>query len=99
MLGTERFSEYAKRMSTLNVNIPESLQKRAQSLAQSEGVSLDQFIANAVAEKVAVLDADTYIHARAIRGTREKFERVLSKVPDVEPDPDDRLSAGPNAQP
>jgi len=79
-------------MSMLNVNIPESLHRRAQSLAQDDGVPLDQFIATALAEKVAVLDADSYIRERAARGSREKFERVLSKVPDVEPEEHDRLS-------
>ncbi len=79
-------------MSTLNVNIPESLHRRAQSLAQDDGIPLDQFIATALAEKVAVLDADSYIRARAARGSREKFDRVLSKVPDVEPEARDRLS-------
>lgn len=79
-------------MSTLNVNIPESLRRRAQLLAQDDGVPLDQFIATALAEKVAVLDADSYIRERATRGNREKFDRVLSKVPDVEPEANDRLS-------
>ena len=79
-------------MSTLNVNIPESLRRRAQSLAQDDGVPLDQFIATALAEKVAVLDADSYIRERATRGSREKFDRVLSKVPDIEPEEHDRLS-------
>jgi hypothetical protein len=31
---------------------------------------------------VAVLDADSYIRERAVRGRREKFDRVLAKVPD-----------------
>ncbi len=78
-------------MSLMNVNIPESLRLRAESLAQADGVTLDQFIATALAEKVAVLDADTYIQKRAARGSREKFERVLAKVPDVEPEAHDRL--------
>ena len=85
-------------MSTLNVNIPESLRRRAQSLAQDDGVPLDQFIATALAEKVAVLDADSYIRERAARGSREKFERVLAKVPDIEPEAHDRLSS-PNVAP
>ena len=79
-------------MSMLNVNIPESLHRRATSLAQDDGVPLDQFIATALAEKVAVLDADSYIGERAARGSREKFDRVLAKVPDVEPEAHDRVS-------
>jgi hypothetical protein len=80
-------------MSSLNVRIPESLRRRAQSLAQDDGVPLEQFIATALAEKVAVLDAGTYIRQRATRGSREKFDRVLAKVPDVEPEERDRLPA------
>lgn len=79
-------------MSTLNVNIPESLRRRAQSLAQDDGVPIDQFIATALAEKVAVLDADSYIRERAARGNREKFDRVLAKVPDVDPEKQNCLS-------
>lgn len=76
----------------INVNIPESLRRRAQTLAEDDGVPLEQFVATALAEKVAVLDADSYIRERAARGSREKFDRVLSKVPDVEPEEHDRLS-------
>jgi hypothetical protein len=78
-------------MSTLTLNIPESIRKRAQRLAGADGISLDQFVATALAEKIAVLDAGEYIAERAKRGSREKFERVLAKVPAVEPVPEDRL--------
>ncbi len=79
-------------MSTLSVNIPESLRRRAQVLAQDDGVPLDQFIATALAEKVAVLDADSYLRERAARGSREKFDAILAKVPDIEPEEHDRIS-------
>jgi hypothetical protein len=79
-------------MSALSVNLPESLRRRAETLAQDDGVPLDQFIATALAEKVAVLDADSYIRERAARGSREKFDRVLAKVPDVAAEAHDRLS-------
>ena len=81
-------------MSALQVNLPQSLHRRAESLALADGVPLDQFIATAVAEKVAVLDADSYIRERAARGRREKFDRVLAKVPDVEPEAHDWISSG-----
>ena len=83
-------------MSTLNVNLPESLRRRAQAWAQDDGVPLDQFIATALAEKITVLDADTYLRERAARSSREIFDRRLAKVPDVEPAEHDRLST-PNA--
>jgi hypothetical protein len=79
-------------VSTVSVNIPESLRRRALALAKDNGVPLDQFIATALAEKVAVLDADDYIRERAARGSREKFDAILAKVPDVEPEEQDRIS-------
>jgi hypothetical protein len=60
-------------------------------LAQQDGISLDQFIATAVAEKVAALMTVEYLQERAKRGSRGKFEAVLAKVPDVESEEFDRL--------
>lgn len=42
-------------MSTLSVQLPNSLHKHLQELAEREGISIDQFIATAVAEKMAAL--------------------------------------------
>ena len=78
-------------MSSLTVSIPNSIRLRAERLAEDDGISFDQFLASALAEKVAVLDAGSYVQQRAARGSRAKFERVLAKVPDVEPEAQDRL--------
>jgi hypothetical protein len=78
-------------MSTLTLTIPDSIRRRGESLAHADGITVDQFVATAVAEKIAVLDSGTYLQERAARASREKFERVLAKVPDVEPEEFDRL--------
>jgi hypothetical protein len=78
-------------MSPVSLRLPESLYKHVCTLAQEEGMSLHQFIATAVAEKVAALMTVAYLRDRAQRGSREKFAAVLAKVPDVEPEPHDRL--------
>ena len=78
-------------MSTFNLTLPESVYKHACKLAQQDGISIDQFIATAVAEKIAVLMTVEYLQERAKRGSQEKFETVLAKVPDVEPEEFDRL--------
>mgnify|MGYP002781150538 FL=1 len=81
-------------MSQLNVQIPDSLYKNLQRLAEQDGISIDQFIATAVAEKIAALTTETYLEDLAKRGSREKYEAVLAKVPDVEPESYDRLPSG-----
>ena len=78
-------------MGTLNIRLPDSLHKKVKELARQEGISMNQFIALAVAEKMSALITVEYLKERARRGSREKFEVVLAKVPDVEPEKHDRL--------
>jgi len=54
-------------------------------------VSMNQIIATAVAEKLSALMTEDYLEERAARGSRKRFEAVLEKVPDVEPEERDRL--------
>ena len=78
-------------MSTLNVQIPDSVYKNLQKLAQRDKVSVEQMVATAISEKIAALMTESYLQERAKRGSREKYEAVLAKVPDVEPEPRDRF--------
>jgi uncharacterized protein (DUF1778 family) len=78
-------------MSTLSVRLPESLHKQIRRLAKQEGISINQFITTAAAEKMAALMTLDYLEERAKRGSREKFEAALAKLPDVEPVGYDRL--------
>ena len=78
-------------MSTLSLRLPDSLHKRVRDLAEQEGISINQFISTAVAEKMAALMTLDYLEERAKRGSREKFLAVLAKVPEAAPDPGDEL--------
>lgn len=78
-------------MSNLSLRLPESLHKQVKELAKKEGVSINQFVTTALAEKLSALMTQDYLEARARRGDRAAFERVLEKVPDVEPEARDRL--------
>lgn len=78
-------------MSSLSLRLPDSLHRQVRDLAQREGVSINQLITTAVAEKMSALMTADYLQARATRGRRERFEEVLRMVPDVEPAEEDRL--------
>lgn len=78
-------------MSTMSLRLPESLHERAREVAKREGVSINQLVATALAEKLSALDTLEYLEARAARGSREAFLDVLSRVPDVSPTPGDEL--------
>ena len=81
-------------MTTMSVRLPESLHKKLREWAEKDKVSINQFIATAVSEKIAALSTLELLEARGRRASREKFEAALSQVPDVEPAPEDRLPAG-----
>ena len=87
-------------MSNLSLRLPDSLHGKVRELAARDAISINQFIATAVAEKTAALLTAEYIAARAKRGDRSAFDRILARVPQVPPLPGDELEpAGKTARP
>ncbi len=78
-------------MSTLTVELPDSLKKSIEALAAAEGYSVSQFMASAAGEKLAVVLTVDYLRREANAGNRADFEKYLAAVPDVAPAEDDRL--------
>ena len=78
-------------MSTLSLRLPDSLHNQIRALAKKEGVSINQLLASAAAEKVAALLTEEYLEERARRASGERFHAVLAKVPRVSPAPEDDL--------
>ena len=78
-------------MSTISLRLPDSLHKTARELAEKEKVSINHLITLALAEKISALMTEEYLSERARRGDKERFERAMAKVPDVEPEGQDRL--------
>jgi hypothetical protein len=77
-------------MSTVSIQIPDSVKRHVERLAAREGISVDQFYATAAAEKLAALETVDYIAQRVSRADREEFLRVMAKVPQAEPEEWDR---------
>jgi hypothetical protein len=78
-------------MSTISLRLPDSLHERARELAKKESVSINQLITLAIAEKISALTTEEYLGQRAKRGSRTKFLKALSKIPDREPEEGDRI--------
>ncbi len=45
---------------------------------------MNQFISTALAEKLSALMTLDYLDERAARGDRQRFERAMGRVPEVE---------------
>ena len=78
-------------MTTLSLRLPDYLHKQIKDLAKREGISINQLISTAVAEKMSALLTEEFLEKRGRRGSPQKFRGVLAKVPDVPPADDDRL--------
>jgi hypothetical protein len=78
-------------MSALTIRLPNSVHESIKALARKDGISVNQFIASAAAEKMASFQTLDYLRREAALGTREDFERFLKRVPDVPAQPGDAL--------
>ncbi len=68
-----------------------SLKAAAERLAAAEGVSLNQLINVAVAEKLSALETEDYFKERAKRGKHEAFLKFLDEAGDEPPLKGDKL--------
>ena len=78
-------------MSSLSLRLPNSLHRHIKEFAEKEGVSINQFISTAIAEKMSALSTEDYLEARARKGSKSKLKKLLKKVPDIEPEKYDRI--------
>ena len=74
------------------LRLPASLKDTAARLAKEDGVSLNQWIVAAVAQKVgAVETAEVFLHERAGGAREGDLPRYLARAPDAPPEPGDAL--------
>lgn len=76
-------------MSTFQVELPADLRDEIARRAKSGPGSEAEWVAAAVREKLAACAELEYMEARAARGSREAYRRVLDKVPAADPLPGD----------
>jgi hypothetical protein len=78
--------------ATYPLKLPMSIKKAAQRLAKEDGVSLNQWIAVAVAEKVGVVEtAAEFFKKRAGKASGKRLAKFLRNAPKVDPEPDDTI--------
>lgn len=77
--------------STFPLRLPRSIKNAVQSMAKEDGVSMNQFISVAVAEKIAALRTAEYFKARAEQADLATFDRLMSREGGEPPRPGDEL--------
>lgn len=77
--------------STYPLRLPASVKAEAERLAAEDGTSLNQFVATAVAEKLAALRTAAFFTGRGGRGNREAFRALLTREGGDSPQAGDEL--------
>lgn len=80
-------------MSTLSIQLPDSIRQRVEVLAREDGVGVDAFVATVLSQRIAVADADSYVRRRAAQGSARQLLDILEMAPKVEPEERDRITA------
>ena len=81
--------------ATYPLKLPASIKEAAARLAREDGVSLNQWIASAVAQKVGAVETAAEFFGRRQQGSRPgDLKAILARVPDRAPDPGDELPEG-----
>lgn len=86
-------------MSMMSLRLPDSLHRKVRELAAKESISINQFIATAVAEKMSALLTEDYLEEQARRANPAAFDRILARVPDVPAMPGDERQTKSNDRP
>ena len=68
-------------MATLTIRLPNSVHQKVKELAECDEISVNQFIASAVSEKMASVMTLDYLKAEAAKGKRSDFDYFLGLVP------------------
>lgn len=59
--------------------LPRSIKAAVEALAKAEGTSMNQFVATAVAEKLAAMNTASFLALRKSRAKLDVFERQLKR--------------------
>ncbi|AOX00209.1 CopG family transcriptional regulator [Moorena producens PAL-8-15-08-1] len=72
-------------MSYYPLKLPETLLKEIQRLAEENQVSIEQWLLNAVTEKIEAQKVVRLLHSYAEKADYNRFDAILASVPDTEP--------------
>lgn len=80
-------------VSTYPLRLPKSVKAAAEQVARDEGISLNQFVATAVAEKLSALNTVRFFAERRERADLQAFRAMLTRTGGAEPQSGDEIPA------
>lgn len=74
------------------LRLPRSIKRAVEAYARADGVSMNQFMATAIAEKLSVLETTSFFEERAARADFDRFDQILAREGGETPISSDTLS-------
>src|SRR5271170_8014415 len=87
--SADRTKSVKARMWAYASRLPASIKAEAEKIAREDGTSLNQFVASAVAEKVAAIRTLNYFAPFKARANLDEFDRIMQRTTNAPPQPDD----------
>jgi hypothetical protein len=81
-------------MKSIQVELPDGLGRELEALGLTDPSGIAEWVADAVRQKLNAEKQLKYLEARAARGDRDSYRKVLAKVPANEPALEDRRPNG-----
>ena len=81
-----------KTQSTYPLRLPRSIKAEVERRAKEDGISINQFVATAVAEKLAVMNSAAFFSERRNRADFKAFDRLMRRKGGESPAPDDTIA-------
>jgi hypothetical protein len=66
-------------LSTYPLRLPRSIRAGVERFSQQDGISINQFVSIAVAEKLAMLQAQVYFAERSARADMVAFDQLMQR--------------------
>jgi post-segregation antitoxin (ccd killing protein) len=81
-----------KSQSTFPLRLPRSVKAEVARRARQDGISVNQFVATAVAEKLAAMNTAEFFAERRARADFTAFDRLMRRPDGEPPGPDDAIA-------
>lgn len=75
----------------INAQIPDVLYQQIENLSHKENIPINELINMALSAQISAWITEDYLQEKATKGSWEKFNQVLAKVSDQEPEDYDQL--------
>jgi hypothetical protein len=81
-------------MKPIQAELPREIGPELEALGLTDPSGIAEWVADAVRQKLSAEKQLKYLEARAARGNRDSYRKVLDKVPATEPSVEDRRTNG-----